>query len=50
MYFIIGGIIAIFYIIIRKALGIEDTEKNPMVGMSIFAIILGILYSFGGKK
>lgn len=50
MFFVIGGILAIFYIIIRKALGIEDREKNPMAGLSIFAIILGILYGFSDRR
>ena len=50
MFFVIGGILAIIYIIIRKSLGLEDQEKNPMVGLSIFAIILGILYGFSDKR
>lgn len=51
--FMIGVVIGIFYILIRIMLGLESKEreeKNPMVGMSIFAIILGILYAFGDKK
>lgn len=52
--FIIGGIIAIFYIFIRIMLGLEDNDrkkdKSPMVGLSIFAIIMGIIYAFSGKK
>lgn len=51
--FTIGVILGIFYILIRIALGLETKEKkekNPMIGMSILAIIFGILSAFGGKK